>query len=84
MSAAIPGSVHQSRRTRVPVRRVQRAAHLGAAVALLLSVYAGALFGPAFDRFVQFVAFPVLAVSGLVLWQWPRIRRALRGRRVRS
>ena len=62
------------------VRARQRAAHLVTGVIVLVAVYAGPLLGPVFAAVVQWVAFPVLVLSGTAMWQWPRIRRVLRGR----
>lgn len=62
------------------VRTQQRAAHLVTGAIVLVAVYAGPLLGAAFAAVVQWVIFPVLVLSGLAMWQWPRIRRALRGR----
>lgn len=58
----------------------QRAAHLVTGLFVMVAVYAGPLFGPVFTAVVQWVAFPTLVLSGVAMWQWPRIRRALRGR----
>ena len=62
----------------------QRAAHLVTGLFVMVAVYAGPLFGPLFGpvfaAMVQWVAFPMLVMSGVAMWQWPRIRRALRGR----
>lgn len=60
-------------------RTLSRRAHLVAAVVLLAYVY-----GPLeaeLQTVVRFVVFPLLATTGLVMWQAPRIRRLLRGRR---
>jgi hypothetical protein len=62
------------------VRTQQRAAHLVTGVIVLVAVYAGPLLGPVFAAAVQWVVFPVLVVTGVAMWQWPRIRRMLRGR----
>jgi len=54
-------------------RKIQRAVHLVAGVMLLAFVY-----GPDtghFHTFVQVVALPVLVLTGIVMWQAPRIRR---------
>lgn len=69
-------------RARPRARALQRSVHVAAGAVLLVSVYAGPLLGAGFAGFVQWAAFPALAVSGVVLWRWPRIRRMLRGRRV--
>jgi hypothetical protein len=69
-----------ARPTGKQVRTQQRAAHLAAGLVVLVAVYAGPLLGPVFAAVVQWVVFPVLILSGVALWKWPRIRRALRGR----
>jgi hypothetical protein len=58
------------------LRRVQRRAHLLAATVLLAYVYAP--LGAEFQDVVRFLAFPVLALTGIAMWQAARIRRALR------
>ncbi len=47
---------------------------------MLVAVYAGPLLGPVFAAVVQWVVFPVLILTGIAMWKWPRIRRVLRGR----
>ena len=69
-----------SRPTGKQVRSRQRAAHLAAGVLVLVAVYAGPMLGPAFAAAVQWVVFPALVLTGIVMWKWPRIRRMLRGR----
>ena len=73
-----------ARPTGKQVRTLQRAAHLAAGLVVLVAVYAGPLLGPVFAAVVQWVVFPVLILSGIALWKWPRIRRALRGRAAAS
>lgn len=54
-------------------RKLQRAVHLVTGVMLLAFVY-----GPDaghFHTFVQVVALPVLVLTGIVMWQAPRLRR---------
>jgi hypothetical protein len=60
-------------------RRAQRAAHLLAAVVLLAYVYAPV--DSRLEDVVRFAVFPVLALTGIAMWQSARIRRALRSRR---
>jgi hypothetical protein len=62
------------------VRTRQRAAHLITGAIVLVAVYAGPLLGPVFTAIVQWVIFPVLVLTGIAMWKWPRIRRMLRGR----
>lgn len=57
-------------------RRVQRGVHLAAGFLLIAYVY-GPLAAP-FQDAVRFVALPALAVTGIAMWQAPRIRRLRR------
>jgi hypothetical protein len=57
-------------------RRAQRRVHLLAAAVLLAYVYAPV--GAELQDVVRLAAFPVLAVTGIAMWQAARIRRALR------
>lgn len=66
------------------VRARQRAAHLVTGAIVLMAVYAGPLLGATFAAVVQWVVLPVLVLSGMAMWQWPRVRRALRGRAAAS
>jgi hypothetical protein len=59
------------------VRVLQRRLHLIAALAMVLYVYA-APTNPAVRSTVQWVVFPLLAGSGIVMCQWPRLRRLIR------
>lgn len=68
------------RRLRWRARDGQRAAHLVAGVAVVSYVYAGPLLGSGFVAAVQWVVIPVVVASGVALWKWPRIRKALRAR----
>jgi hypothetical protein len=58
------------------LRRAQRRAHLLAAVVLFAYVYAP--LGAELQDVVRLGVFPVLALSGIAMWQAARIRRALR------
>ena len=71
-------TITKTRSPRTPVRRWQRGVQIAAGAVLLIFIYGGAALGPTLIRFVQLVAFPVLVISGVILWQWPRIRRVLR------
>jgi hypothetical protein len=68
----------QTRRSPTPVRRWQRGVHIAAGAVLLIFIYGGAVFGPVLTLLVQLVAFPALVISGVILWQWPRLRHMLR------
>ena len=63
-------------------RKLQRTLHLVAAALLLGCVYAPAP-SPVQDL-VRFVVFPLLVVTGVAMWQAPRVRRFLRTARSRQ
>lgn len=54
-------------------RKVQRVVHMAAAVLLLVYVYAP--LEAQLQDAVRFVVLPVLIVTGIAMWQAPRIRR---------
>jgi hypothetical protein len=62
------------------LRRAQRRAHLLAAALLLAYVYAP--LETELRNVVRFAVIPTLAVTGIAMWQAPRIRRV--SRRLRS
>jgi hypothetical protein len=64
------------------IRSVQRAIHLVAGLALVAYVYATPPAGSLTTTLVR-VLVPVATMSGVAMWQWPRIRAALRHRGVR-
>jgi hypothetical protein len=62
-------------------RRAQRRAHLLAAGVLFAYVYTP--LGTDLEDLVRFGVFPMLALTGIAMWQAARIRRALRSLRTR-
>jgi hypothetical protein len=58
------------------LRRAQRRAHLLAAAGLLAYVYAP--LETELRDVVRFAVFPALALTGIAMWQAPRIRRISR------
>ena len=60
-------------------RRAQRRVHLLAGAVLAAYVYAP--LGAELEDVVRFAIFPILALTGIAMWQAPRIRRALRSLR---
>jgi hypothetical protein len=58
------------------LRRAQRRAHLLAAAVLFAYVYAP--LEAELQDVVRFAVFPMLALTGIAMWQAARIRRALR------
>lgn len=61
------------------LRRAQRGAHLLAAAVLFAYVYAP--LGDELETVVRFAVFPVLALTGIAMWQAAQIRRAVRSMR---
>jgi hypothetical protein len=62
-------------------RRLQRAMHLLAGAALLTYVYLPA--GRGLEDSMRFLVIPLLAATGIAMWQAPRLRRALKSARRR-
>ena len=54
-------------------RKAQRLVHLIAAIAIVADAYGPG--GTALHDVVCFLALPVLALTGILVWQAPRIRR---------
>lgn len=69
-----------SRRT----RDLQRVVHLATGVALLAYVYAGPPPSSGLAVAVRSFLLPVLVLSGIAMWQWPKLRRRLKRRGARS
>lgn len=61
-------------------RQLQRAVHLATAALVVVAIYGHDVVSDHFLLLVQLVALPVLTVSGVVLWKWPKIRRFWRQR----
>lgn len=75
MTSTRPSPAAGSRR---PVRSIQRGVHLVASVLLLAYLYTPLGEDPVFSLMLRIMVVPVLTVSGIVMWQWPRVRRRLR------
>lgn len=58
------------------VRDRQRLAHLVGGLLLVAYVYVPA--GPVLEAAVRWFVLPVLVGSGVVMWQWAKIRRWMR------
>ena len=58
------------------LRDIQRAAHLIAAVIVLVYIYTPLNDNAVSGFMVKVMAVPILVGSGLLMWQMPRIRRA--------
>jgi len=59
------------------IRDLQRVTHLLAALVLVLYLYLPVESVPLLTTVVQFVVLPLLALTGLLLWQWARLRKRL-------
>jgi len=62
------------------MRDMERLAHLGSALLVAAVVYAPWHDSAVATGLVRFVVFPVLAGSGIAMWQLQRLRRWLRAR----
>lgn len=62
------------------VRRTQRTVHLIAGAAIMVSFYGPEPAGEALQGVLTFVLLPAVALSGMAMWQAPRLRRLRRGR----
>ncbi len=63
------------------MRAGQRVLHLAASVVLGAYIYSPWGADPTFSVVVRFLLLPLLAATGLAMWQYPRVARAMRGRR---
>ena len=78
----MPENTHRDKVTRRPAkvaRSVQRSVHLVASVLLLAYLYSPLGENPVFDVMVRVMIIPVLVGSGVVMWQWRRVRALGRG-----
>lgn len=60
------------------VRDRQRAVHLVAGILLVASLYVPVEPGSFVYNGVRWVLVPVVMVAGILLWQWPAVRRLRR------
>lgn len=64
------------------VRTLQRGLHLLTGVVIVVYIYAAPALGSALAAGVRWLVLPVLVLSGVAMWQWPRLRRLARQRRL--
>jgi hypothetical protein len=64
------------------LRKLQRALHLLTGALLLAYLYLRA--GRELEHVIRFLILPLLALSGMAMWQAPRLRRALKAARQRG
>lgn len=60
------------------LKRIERTIHLVGAALLMAFVYSSLIRNDTWIALVRFAVVPALSVSGIVIWQAPRIVRALR------
>jgi hypothetical protein len=56
----------------------QRAAHLFTGTLLIFYVYLPAVPASPAGWVIRWVALPLLVIDGILMWQWPRVRRLAR------
>ena len=70
--------------TNKQARDLQRWFHLAFAAALGTYIYSPWGADPAFAFMMKAAVFPALALTGVLLWQWTRLRKRLSGPPTRS
>ena len=60
------------------IRERQRRMHLFTGVLLIAYVYLPASSGSLFEAAIRWVVLPLLVVDGVLMWQWPKLRRLAR------
>ncbi len=64
------------------LRDIQRITHLVGAGALVLYLYTPLGSAPLFTALMQFLVVPMLVATGMLMWQLPRLRKLLQGKRL--
>ncbi|MER5324939.1 hypothetical protein [Streptosporangium roseum] len=62
------------------IRTLQRAVHLVTGLAIVISIYVAPPADSPAHAAIRWFVVPVLVVSGVAMWQWPRIRRLIRAK----
>jgi hypothetical protein len=65
------------------VRDLQRLMHLLTGALLIAYVYLPGDRGSPVETGIRWIALPALVSSGVLLWQWPKLRRFARQRGIR-
>jgi hypothetical protein len=60
------------------IRERQRGMHLFTGALLIAYVYLPASSGSLFEVAIRWVVLPLLVVDGVLMWQWPKVRRFAR------
>jgi len=64
------------------LRDIQRISHLVGAAVLVLYLYTPLGNAPLFTALMQFMVVPMLVATGMLMWQLPRLRKLLHGKRL--
>lgn len=67
-----------------PLRDRQRAAHLITGALLIIYVYLPSGASLMVQPIIRWLVLPLLVIDGILMWQWPRIRRIARQWRQRG
>ncbi len=59
------------------IRDIQRITHLVAALVLVFYIYLPLGRVPLLTTMLQFALLPLLAATGMLMWQWTRLRKLL-------
>jgi hypothetical protein len=62
-------------------RTAQRGVHLITGLVLVVCVYVVPAMDSLSATVIRWLVLPVLVATGLAMWQWPRLRRLVRGQR---
>jgi hypothetical protein len=62
-------------------RTAQRGVHLFTGLVLVVYVYAVPATDSLLAAVIRWLVLPLLVATGLAMWQWPRLRRLVRGQR---
>lgn len=61
-------------------RDMQRIVHLVGGVALIVYLYTPLGNAPLFTTLMQFLVVPLVGITGVLMWQLPRLRTLLQGK----
>ena len=73
--------MHISNGSNKQQRDIQRITHLIGAAVLILYLYTPLGNAPIFTALMQFLVVPLLVATGMLMWQLPRLRKLLQGKR---
>ncbi len=59
-------------------RQIVRFGHIVEGVLIAIYIYSPLSSNPAFDALIKFVILPLIVLSGLALWQQPRVMKVIR------